>query len=327
MTKSNEEVLDKKTVEKIRKDTIDEFNKEYKEELVKELSEKVSNEVTAKFDRESRVKIIDDITTDVKDEIKNQIYKEERKLGAHKSFKIFRLYIYILVLIAAIGYVGYRLYKTDSIDLLKYNYEPEKKLETPAIGEDVKTTPTEKKEEVIDYKALYGNLINEFKIYDYSLYKKNVKVSDLTNVQKLQMAYSTLLESDKEVDGTIINIKSSVLKKAYIKLFGTDDYEPVSFNVYNLNFAYSLAKSEYIGIIYVNNTEDVSYELIDAGVSDDGIYVKAYVAKVSNGKIYNVKTNKEVGNANSKLSDYGNRLNIATFKFTKDKNFVGISCE
>ena len=186
-----EEVVDKKTVEKYRKELLEEFDKNYKEDLVKQISEEVTKEVNAKFDREQRLKIIDDVTTDVKDEIKNQVYKEERKLTRIKSFKIFRLSLYILILLAAVGYVAYRLYKTDSFELLKFDYEPKKELPAPKIGEDnqpSKEPENGNTENKVDYKELYGDMINSFKIYDYSVYKKGAKVNDLTNVQKLQMA-------------------------------------------------------------------------------------------------------------------------------------------
>ena len=328
--KKSEEVLDKKTVEKIRKDVLEEFDDKYKEELVKKIADEVSEEVNKKLDREYRLKIIDDVTTDVKDEIKNQIYREEKKIGFSKSFKIFRLSLYILILLAACGYTAYRLYKTDNFELLKFNYEPKEKVDNPVKGEDNKEKEAAKDPEPEvkpDYKELYGGLLNEFKIYDYSLYKKSTKASDMTKVQRLQMAYSTLTDDDMTIDGTIISIKSSTMREAYVKLFGKDDYEAESFNIYNLNFVYSLAKNEYIGIMYENNTEDVVYELIDANVDDDYIMLKAYVAKVSDGRIYNIKTNREIGNTSHKISEYANKVNVVTFRFTKDKAFYSVTGE
>ena len=251
-------------------------------------------------------------------------------MGRSKSFKIFRLSVYLLILLAALGYAAYRLYKTDSFELLKYDYQPSKPLTNPIKDEDHKDDPKNKEdktEEKVDYKELYGNMLDNFKIYDYSLYKKSIKASDMTNVQKLQIAYSTLTDDDKELDGSIITIKSSTLSKAYKDVFGTDDFKDESFNVYNLNFVFSLAKNEYIGIMYVENTDDVVYELIDANEDDNYIILKAYVAKVSNGKIYNIKTNRELGSTSHKISEYGNKASIVTFKFTKDKVFHSVSCE
>ena len=69
------------------------------------------------------------------------------------------------------------------------------------------------------------------------------------------------------------------------------------------------------------------YELIDATEENDRIILKAYVAKISNGKIYNIKNSKEIGSTSNKLSDYSNKLNVVTFKFTKDKVFYSVSCE
>ena len=323
MATKNTEVLDKKTLEKYRKEIKEDFEKNYKDEIVKELSDKVSEEVTNRFNAEYRNQLIDEVSTDVKEEVKYRIEREEKKIYRHKSFKIFRLSVYILVLLGIIGYVAYRLYITDNVDLVRYDYEPPKTTQVAKPSDE----ENKKEEPQIDYKALYGGLLDDFKIYDYSLYKDFHKASDLTMVQKLQIAYSKLSDADIVVDGSIISIKSSVLRDNYIRLFGTDDYEPTSFNIYNLNFAYSATKNEYIGIVYTDNVEDVAYEVFDAGVEQDIIYVKAYAARLNNGKVYNLKNGRMVGNATDKLSDYGNKLSTITIRFNKDKNFVSITNE
>ena len=323
MANKNTEVLDKKTLEKYRKEIKEDFENNYKQEIVKELSDQVSQEVSNRFNAEYRNQLIDEVSTDVKEEVKYRIEREEKKIYRHKSFKIFRLSIYILVLLGIVGYVAYRLYITDNMDLVRYDYEPVKTTQTYKNPEDI----NKKEEPQVDYKALYGGLLSDLKIYDYSLYKDFHKASDLTMVQKLQMAYSKLSDADITVDGSIISIKSSVLRDNYIRLFGTDDYEPVSFSIYNLNFAYSATKNEFIGIVYTDNVEDVAYEVFDAGVEEDIIYVKAYAARLNNGKVYNLKNGRLVGNAVDKLSDYGNKLSVITVRFNKDKNFVSITNE
>ena len=323
MAEKKTEVLDKKSLEKYRKEIKEDFEKNYKETLVKDLSDQVQKEVAQRFDRELKDQIVEEVTVDIKDEIKNQIFKEEKKLGRSKSFKIFRLSVYILVLLAIVGYVAYRLYVTDNIDVVRYDYVPTttEKAVTNTIDPEGKTEPQ------IDYKALYGNLLDNLKIYDYSLYRTDTKVEDLTMVQKLQMAYSTLTDSEVEVDGSIVTIKSATLRSAYIKLFGTDDYEPTSFNIYNLSFVYSTNKNEFIAIVTNQNTEDVAYEVYDAGLDGEYIYVKAYAAKLTNGKVYNLRNGRIIGNATNKLSDYGNRLSTITVRFNKDKNFYSITNE
>ena len=322
MANKDVEVLDKKSLEKYRKEIKEDFEKNYKEVLVKDLSDQVQKEVSQRFNRELKEQIVEEVTVDIKDEIKNQIYKEEKKLSAGKSFKIFRLSIYILVLLAIVGYVAYRLYVTDNIDLVRYDYVPQTTEKTTTV-----VNPEEKKETPVDYKALYGNMLDHLKIYDYSLYKTNATASELTMVQKIQMAYSTLSESDFEVDGSIITIKSTTLRSAYIKLFGTDDYEATSFSIYNINYVYSVNKNEYIAIVSSENTEDVQYEVYDAGIDGDNIYVKAYAAKVQNGRLYNLRSGRMIGYSSNKLSDYGNRLSTVVIRFNQDKNFYSITNE
>ena len=317
---ANKEVLDKKTLEKYRKQIHEDFENNYKDELVKELSNKVSSEVKSKFNKEYKQEIIDEVTVEVKDTVKNEIIREEKQIGRWKNFKIFRLSVYILALIAIIVYVTYRLYQTDNLDLIQYDYEPKKK-------EVVPTTEPIKEEPKVDYLAMYGSLINTFKVYDYTLYKGSIKAINMNMASKLQMAYSTLKEEDMEIEGTIITISSDKLRDAYIKLFGTDDYTPESFDIYNIKFVYSPNKNEYIAILSLSNTEDVKYEAYEANEDSEYITVKAYVAKVIDGKVYNVVTNKLLGDYTHGLNDYKTKLSVVTFKFTKDKHFYSIASE
>jgi hypothetical protein len=314
-------ILDRKTLDRYRKQITDDFENNYKDQLVKEFSNKVTAEVRTKFNKEFKDQIIDEVTTDVKEEVKNQIVKEEKKISRGKSFKIFRLSVYIIVLLSIIIYVAYRLYKTDNLDIINYTYTK------PEETKEVTTTAPKKEEEKVDYLALYGNLVNTFKVYDYNLYKNNPKVDDLSMITKLQMAYSKLKESDIETDGSILTIKSSTLRSAYIELFGKDDYEPTSFNIYNINFIYSPNKNEYIAIVSVPNTEDVAYHAFDASEDDNYIIVKAYVAKIDNNKVFNIINNRQIGEYNNDIVKYANRLTVVTFRFTKDKNFYSMTVE
>jgi ribosomal protein S17E len=169
--KKDSEVLDKKTLEKFRKEIKDDFERNYKDEIVKELSDKVSEEVTNRFNAEYKNQLIDEVTVDVKDEVKFRIEREEKKIYRHKSFKIFRLSVYLLVLLGIIGYVAYRLYITNNMDLVRYDYEPPKTTQAVRPQEENK----KQEEPQIDYKALYGGLLDDFKIYDYTLYRENTE--------------------------------------------------------------------------------------------------------------------------------------------------------
>ena len=320
---ANKDVLDKKTLEKYRKQIKNDFEDHYKDELVKEISDKVSSEVKDNFNNSFKEELVTELSTDVKDIVKNDLVKEERRVYRHKSFKIFRLSIYVLVLLAVVGYGVYRLYVTESLNLMDYNYNPEKVVTTtPASNPEPK-----KDEPKIDYVAEYKSLVDGIKIYDSSLYKGTVKATDMKMINKLQMAYSTLSDTDKEVDGSIVTIKPSALRAAYIKLFGTDDFEPTSFNIYNINFVYSPNKNEFIAIINVPNTEDIKYEVYDGSVDENYIILKAYVAKIQDNKVYNVATDKALGDYTNGLNDYKTKLSTVTFRFTKDKNFYSITNE
>ena len=321
---ANKDVLDKKTLEKYRKQIREDFEDHYKDDLVKEISDKVSSEVKDNFNNSFKEELVTELSTDVKDIVKNDLVKEERRVYRHKSFKIFRLSIYVLVLLAVVGYGVYRLYVTENLNLMDYNYNPEKAVKTTSSNG---TTEPKKEEPKIDYVAEYKSLVDGIKIYDSALYKGTVKATDMKMINKLQMAYSTLTDADKELDGSIITIKPSALRGAYIKLFGTDDFEPTSFNIYNINFVYSPNKNEFIAIINVPNTEDVKYEVYDGSEDENYIILKAYVAKIQDNKIFSITADKALGDYNNSLNDYKTKLSTVTFRFTKDKNFYSMTVE
>ena len=181
-----DDVLDRRTLDRYRKQISDDFDKEYREKMVKDLSEEVYNDVQKNFDVEYKNQLVENVTNDIYAEVKEKVNKEERKVSAHKSFKIFRLSVYILVLLACVAYVVFRLYKTDNFDIMKYDYT---KPSTSQAG--IPETTTEEKKEEIDYKALYGYLIDNIKVYDLNLYKGNHKDTDMSLENRLQIAYST----------------------------------------------------------------------------------------------------------------------------------------
>lgn len=315
-----EDILDRRTLDRYRKQISDDFDSNYREKMVKDLSEEIYKDVQKNFDVDYKKQLVENVTNDIYDEVKEKVNKEERKVSSHKSFKIFRLSIYILVLIGCILYVMYRLYVTNNLAIIKYNYQPSK-CDTPDTTEPV----TEPKKEEIDYKALYGYLIDDIKIYDLSLYTGTNNISDMELSKRLTIAYSLLSKDDIEVDGTINILRASLLKSAYTKLFGLDDYENTAFSVNGLNYIYSNNKNEYIAIKGDDYNKDIKYELADASVDDNNIYVKAYVALTQDKKIYNVITEKEVGGIDDKLSDHKAKLSTITFVFNKDKKLIGLS--
>ena len=168
-----EDILDRRTLDRYRKQISDDFDKSYREKMVKDLSEEVYKDVQKNFDVEYKNQLVENVTNDIYDEVKEKVNKEERKVSAHKSFKIFRLSVYILVLLGAVLYIMYRLYITNNLAIVKYNYKPT--TTEPAVTEPV----TEPKKEEVDYKAIYGDLIDNIKIYDLNLYKGSYKIADL----------------------------------------------------------------------------------------------------------------------------------------------------
>ena len=310
-----EDVLDRRTLDRYRKQISDDFEQTYREKMVKDLSDEIYKDVQKNFDVEYKNKLVETVTNDIYDEVKEKVNKEERKVSAHKSFKIFRLSVYILVLLAIIIYVIFRLYKTNNFDIMKYNYVAP---ETTTAAQET-TEPTTQK---IDYKALYGYLIDNIKITDANLFKGNISVSNLSMEQRLNLVYSTLSKDDVEVDGTINTLRSSTLKSAYSKLFGTDDYEAKNFNVLNLNYIYSTNKNEFIAIQTEENKDIYKLDLVDASDDDNNIYVKALAYRIVDDKAYSITLNKEIGSVED-LAKFEGKLDTITLVFNKDKKLIG----
>ena len=325
---ANKEVLDRKTLDKYRKQIEKDFRDNYEDELVQKLSEKVSNEVMEKFDDTYKKDIVDSVASDVKSGVKELVIDEEKRLVRGKSFKIFRLSVYLFVLIAIVIYVVFRLYITDNIDVIRYDYE------TPSIEEKARqildrnqSTTTQQVKDFNYYKGIYGNILDNIKIIDVNLYKGSNNINTFTTEQKLQIAYSTLTPSDITNEGSIHSIKSSVLRNAYAKMFDINTYEDKTFDVFDVKFVYSQLKDEYIAIYDTLGTENILYEIYDITEDDNNIIVKAYVGKVLDNKLFNIQTNKEVANYTGTLADHKAKLSSSTFRFTKDRKFFSISNE
>ena len=88
-----EDILDRRTLDRYRKQISDYFDKSYREKMVKDLSEEVYKDVRKNFDVEYKNQLVENVTNDIYDEVKEKVNKEERKVSAHKSFKIFILCI------------------------------------------------------------------------------------------------------------------------------------------------------------------------------------------------------------------------------------------
>lgn len=316
MAKETEKVLDKKTIEKYRKEIIEDFEVNYKDNLVKGLADDVRDS----FDSKYKEDIKNDLTEEVKDEVKERIVREEQKLSTQKSLKIFRLSIYIIVLIAIIGYVFYRLYITNNLGVIKCNNSgSNEQVTTEVINNDEEVT-TKLVKDLNYYKKLYGNLLDNIHITNYELLKSNIKVSDISNADKLAMAYENIGDDNISIEGSLYSFDSSKLKIQYEDLFGIDDYKAENFSVDGLNYIYSSKGDNYIAISDNKLSDELVNEIIDIKEDGENIKIKTIVAVIKDGKVFNINDlNKSVSNYSEdiKLSSIGDKLSKVTYTFVK----------
>lgn len=316
MSKKQNQVYDKKTLDKYRKDFIDDFNKNYRDDLVKDLA----NDVKDSFTEDYKDNLKNELTEEVKDDVKSRIAQEEKKLGRAKSFKIFRFSIYIILLLVVIGYVFYRLYKTDNIDIINYNYKVSTTTQVIPIITSETTTTTQVKD-LNYYISTYGYLLNNLHVTDYELLKGNTNISDVSMSDKLAMAYKSLNQSDIVRDGEIITVYESSLRNAYIALFGTNDYSATSFTVDNNNFVYSARNGYYMAISNNESNEYVVNQITNVSEDNNNIIIEALTGVVINNNLYSVNDlNNILGTYTSdiNLSNYANSLTKVKYTFTNN---------
>lgn len=311
--------VDKKTKEEMKKDILEEINATVKEDIVNE----VVTDIKRSIDTEYKNEIKNEIQKELTDDIKKSIQKEEKKLTRRKSFKIFRLYIYLLIVLACAIYLIYRLYATDNLNIIN------EKLTRPAgkvtTTQTVKTT-TELVKDLDYYMGMYASLLDNVKISNTDLIKGST-VSDMTIADKLSLSYA-LLDQEIMIDGSIYTINEEDMKNAYQKVFASlDGYEPNSFSVNNMNFAYSANSSTYIAVgsmsdeNYVNNYITNIYE----DGSDLVIEAKAYIIK--DDYIYSASnTNYRLTKVSDDLdiSKIQNRLVTVVYRFSNIDNQYGL---
>ena len=253
-------------------------------------------------------------------QIKQEIDKTNKKILKVKNRQIFSRNIVILLLIAAIGYLGFRLYENGYFN--KY-YQGEKKETIVETKEDSskKEEPTPKEDSkptLEDLKKEYASLLNPIILSGNSNYLEEYYKGNLTEELKLSIALANVKQSDIETEVDMSFVEENLIKEAYERIFDTK-YEGKSF-VYNAeSMKYSAARKMYIAdgeLNIVSNT--IQKEIINIEEGED-IIITTVEGYISEGKLYNKKTNERIENYDSKKDFIEYKDKLATVKYTFHK--------
>lgn len=295
MPKKKEDLEIKKTKEELSQELMAMIKEPVKEKIVSE----VVDDIKSAFDNEYKGEIKRELKSEIVTDIRKDIAKEQKRLVFGKNFKIFRLSIYLIVIVGALLYLIYRLYTTDNMGVI------DSRLTRPTASSDVssqvttKPVSTEPVRDLAYYMEKYSYIMDDMKIYNYSLVNGSYVVANMSSADKLSMAYAQLQSSDIVVDGIIHMISDEAMKQAYNKMFGSlDGYEATSFSIRNLSYAYSFNSASYIAIGDEDlSTSEVRNHIVDIKEENNKIKFTTRVYVVKNSGIYNV------GNMNTKIAD------------------------
>ena len=262
-----------------KKEIVNEIRKEIKESLEEEIIKKVGYEAQNKLD------------------------KMERKIYRQKRWALIRRDIIILLLLGFALYEGKLLYNNGLFFGLNKKEDTKQVIKVADNEEKTQEWYIEKYSYLLD--NIKTNLSGDDKYYIYN----NLKVKDIKNSVKLNMAYQLL--NVKSNDG-IIKISEGDIKDKYITIFGTDDYDAENFSNDCINFIYNKDLKTYIAIDITcdsNNTE-VFRKITNIYEENDNIIVEAKVGILD-------KSENKITIINGETLEYNdeNINKLKTYKF------------
>ena len=260
-------------------------------EIKKEIKESLDEEIIKKVDYETQ----------------NKLDKMEKRIYRQKRWAVIRRDIIILLFLGLIIYEGKILY--DNGLLFGLNEKEDTK-------QVVKVVYSEDKEEEKDsawYIEKYSYLLDNIKTNlsgddKYYIYN-NLKVSDIKNSVKLNMAYQLL--NVKSSDG-IIKVSEDDIKEKYNTIFGAEDYNAENFSNDCISFIYNKDLKTYMAIDITCESDDTEIfrKITNIYEENDNIIIEAKVG------IFNKSENK-ITIINGETLDYNdeNIEKLKTYKF------------
>lgn len=305
--------------------------KNFKEDIDKYIKERVNEETKKGINIKDYKEQIDKYAKErVEVESSSQTVKTLKKqLQSKKCASGVKSFI-ILCLLACIGYGIYYLYKDGYFDE-KNNKECNcpvnncKEYVPTDNNTDSKKDENSKKEETLeDLTKKYSYLLDSI-IFDLnSNYTRDYYNGNLTNELKEYLAYKLVDKENVITDEDSSYFELSDLETAYNVLFN-EKLEPVSFKYNNSLYSFIESKEMFISNIKANEEKLITKEITNIEVNDKNVIITTVEGYLSNGKLYNILTNKRITSYKSgdSLVKYKNKLNSVRYTFT-DEHLVSI---
>lgn len=259
--------------------------------------------------KEIKMEILDYAKEGIDGRINELVKEADKKIIKEKNRVIIKRDIIIVILLALAVYLLYIVYSAGAFDKYFNHTNPIVTKET--IEED--NIPTEEQPEIEEenldkLKEQYSYLIDNIKLDAASEYLDDFYKGNLTEELKMSLAISNIDAKEVTYEENIAIIKSEMLKTEYDKLFYSNDFENKTFNYNGRNVKY--LKSTDFYMIEINNENEIkpiTKEIIDID-KNDTLEITTIEGLVDNKKVYNPITNKELGEYNSDLTKYQDKL-------------------
>lgn len=259
--------------------------------------------------KEIKMEILDYAKEGIDGRINELVKEADKKIIKEKNRAIIKRDIIIVILLALTVYLLYIVYSTGAFD--KYFNHTNPIVTKENIEED--NIPTEEQPEIEEesldkLKEQYSYLIDNIKLDAASEYLDDFYKGNLTEELKMSLAISNIDAKEVTYEENIAIIKSEMLKTEYDKLFYSNDFENKTFNYNGRNVKY--LKSTDFYMIEINNENEIkpiTKEIIDID-KNDTLEITTIEGLVDNKKVYNPITNKELGEYNSDLTKYQDKL-------------------
>ena len=296
-----------------------------KEENTKELMKELNinkNDLVQEIKKDIKESLDEEIIKKVDYESRNKLDKMEKRIYRQKRWALIRRDIVIVLFLGLIIYESKILY--DNGLLFGLNKKEETKQVEKILDKEENEIEEETKDKewyIKNYSYLLDNVKTNLSGDDkYYLYN-NLKVDDIKNSIKLNMAYQLL---DVEVNDGIIRLSEDELKKSYNKIF-KDNYKSENFNNNCINFIYNEESKTYIAIDVKCDSDNTEFFRKIKNIYEDNSNI---VIETKVGLLDKEKNQISIINGESFEYNDENIDKLKTYKFIfKDNYLVEIKSE
>ena len=289
-----------------------------------ERKEIIHQEETSLDIEKIKLELVKYMKSQVDYQVKQEIEKTNKKIIKMKNKSIHIRTIIIVLLIVLSGYLCFQLYETGYFNKYFAKETEIKEVDNAPSAPSKEEKEEEKKEEqkpsLEELKKQYAYLLNPINLSGNSNYLEEYYKGELTQELKLSIALANVKQSDIEFEDDMSFIEEKTLKNAYEAIFN-DSYKGVSFLYNATSIKYSSTRNIYIaeGKLKISSNT-IQKEIENIEEKDNQIILTTVEGYISEGKLFNKKTNEEIEKYDSKKSFNNYKDKLATVKYTFEKN-------